>query len=784
MRILLTIATILFSLTITTYAQHHPVHVKTPVYFAKTPPLRDLGAILPECFKSGPDEVIEITKAPISENYSHLDDHQSDPVLQDEMGVRDPRSIFVNAEGVGNLQNKIPPDTEGDVGPNHYLQMINMSLAVFDKEGMLQFGPVANITLWQNAPGIWSEYSNGDPIVLYDEAADRWLISELAFPYHPYGPYYEKIAVSESGDPTGSWYLYGYEYDYFCDYPKIGVWHDGYYMTTNNNYWDGSQWHFHAVGVSVFERDSMLTGSPDARRIFFDLYPNNEPWSMLPADFDGLPPPDNTPAYLAYYKEGYPDRIGIFSLYANWTTPENSTIELSQTLYPEPFSGNLPDGIPQPEGAPYLSALSNRLLYRLQYRNFDTCQTLVTNHTVNKGNGVAGIRWYEFRNSGNGWNIFQQGTYSPDDTYRWMGSAAMDGYGNIALGYSVSGYNTYPSIRFTGRYKDDPPGEMTLQEMEIITGTGVQLSPYHRWGDYSCMSVDPVNHTIFWYTQQYYEVSGDKTWQTRIAAFNITDLLALGISAENDTVCNGDSVQLFALPTGGNGNYSFSWISDPDGFVSSEQNPSISPDTTTLFICIISDGVNQSSDSMEIYVLDNTIAYAGPDTQIMAGEACYIEDAIAEFYSSLKWTTTGDGIFNDSNYLHTSYIPGVNDILAGEAFLTITAFPYYNCDTVSDRMLLAIIPVTGINREEPDIPFVFVKPNPSGGTFELVLDNFNGEEIIFMIRQLSGAVIYQEVFKSNARQVRTVVMDRPGPGVYFAQLKTSSRNIILKLLIM
>ena len=583
----------------------YPNYVKQPDFFAKTIPLREMPIIHPSDVKAKPrkEGVLEVIREPDFEKRNFMSDPPRDPVLQKFMGRRSSGEILANFEGVDNLQNILPPDTEGDVGPDHYLQMINMSFAIYDKEGNLLYGPAGNLSIWQNAPYPWSEYSRGDPIALYDEEADRWLISELSYVSHPDGPYYEKIAISETSDPTGSWYLYGFQYSYFCDFPKLGVWHDGYYMTTNNNYWDEEEeLHFHAVGVSVFERDSMLIGSPQARRIFFDLYPNQEPWSVLPADFDGEQPAPDVPAYLAYYKEGMNDRIVIFEVETDWENPANSTLSVSQTLYPEPFTGSLPDGIPQPDGAPYLAPMSNRLMYRLQYRKFDDHSSMVTNHTVNTGNGTAGIRWYEFRDDGSGWQIHQQGTYSPDNTCRWMGSAAMDGYGNIALGYSVSDHNTYPSIRFTGRFKDDPPGIMSLEEQEIIAGSGVQTNAYHRWGDYSCMSVDPVNHTTFWYTQQYYETTGNRSWQTRIASFNLNEVLALDVSADADSICQDQSTQLFANPQGGSSTYAFSWTSDPAGFTSSLQNPLVTPDTTTMYFCEVDDGLNAITDSTMIFV--------------------------------------------------------------------------------------------------------------------------------------------------------------------------------------
>lgn len=583
-----------------------PSHITKAVFFSKTIPLRDMSKtefLIPEDEQGSVRvEVPEIMDKPDFSKSNVFTENNFDAAMQYSETFRAADSIIVNTEGVGNLQNVLPPDTEGDVGNDYYVQMVNMSMAVYNKQGDIVLGPVSNLSIWQNAPEPWSGYSNGDPIVLYDEEAGRWLISELSFPNHPYSPHYEKIAISETSDPTGAWYLYGFEYDYFCDYPKLSVWHDAYLMTTNNNYWDGSQWRFHAVGVSVFERDSMLAGSPNARRIFFDLYPNQEPWSMLPADFDGKPPSSDTPAYLAYYKEAYPDRIMIYEASTHWENPLLSTLTLSQTIYPEAFSGSLPNGISQPDDAPYLASMSNRLMYRLQYRNFDSLQCMVANHTVNCGDGVAGIRWYEFRNEDNGWDIFQQGTWSPDNTHRWMGSVAMDGYGNIALGYSASDTSTYPSIRFTGRLKEDPPGLMSIEEQEIISGSGVQMNYNHRWGDYSCMSVDPLNNTSFWYTQQYYAITGNRSWQTRIAAFNLIDELSLDITADSDTVCPNQEISLYALPGGGNQNYYYSWTSNPPGFQSNEQNPVISTDTSSWYYCTLSDSVNSVNDSIKIIV--------------------------------------------------------------------------------------------------------------------------------------------------------------------------------------
>ena len=177
--------------------------------------------------------------------------------------------------------------------------------------------------------------------------------------------------------------------------------------------------------------------------------------------------------------------------------------------------------ISQPGTNRKLDALSSRLMYRLQYRNFGTYSTLVTNHTVDVGSNQGGVRWYELRNSGSSWSIYQEGTYAPDANNRWMGSIAMDGYGNIALGYSISSSTIYPSIRFVGRYKDDLLDQMTVSEQSVIAGSGYQSGIYGRWGDYSMMSVDPNDDATFWYTTEYIQTSGTANWQTRIASFTL-----------------------------------------------------------------------------------------------------------------------------------------------------------------------------------------------------------------------------------------------------------------------
>jgi hypothetical protein len=565
---LLSIAFLLVSTPLT--AQLKP-KVRTAAYFDKTPPLREMELIVPSTRdRSWKDKVIrnEDSGREFNDNANPLP-AGPDPVWQKEFGFRGGNEVIANFDGVPNLNDVYPPDTDGDVGPDHYFQMINLSFQIFDKEGNSLFGPADNRTLWNGFIGPWTGTNDGDPIVLYDEQADRWIATQFAI-HTQDGTFWELVAVSETGDPTGAYYRYAFEFPAFNDYPKVGVWPDGYYFSFNmfgNDY--------RRAAVCSLERDAMLTGDPGARMILFDMPDGSEPWSLLPADFDGPPPPAGTPNYFTYIIDdafGGGDYLSVWALASDWSNPDNSTFEEVHRLDTEPFnsyfcSGSLGTCLPQPDNGPLLEVLSDRLMYRLQYRNFGSYQAMVTNHTVNvDGNGHAGIRWYEMRdlNDGNGWFIYQQGTYAPDEYHRWMGSAAMDGRGYIALGFSIVNQNKYASIRFTGRSPNDPPGLMTFYEEELMAGTGIQTGSVARWGDYSMMSVDPADDTTFWFTTEYVKVSGTVTWRTRISAFRmvedhiapaaVTDLTA----AANTT----NSVTLNWTATGDNGDEGTAFIYD------------------------------------------------------------------------------------------------------------------------------------------------------------------------------------------------------------------------------
>lgn len=495
-----------------------------------TAPLRDLPPIPPMPPVLG--EIFEQRPARLLPNRQGGGPSGPDPVLQ----VTGPQASVPTSpsgfEGVGNENGVLPPDPVGDVGPNHYVQMVNLSFAIWDRSGNLLYGPVDNNTLWQGFGGPCETTNDGDPIVLYDELADRWMLSQFALPRFPRGPFYQCIAVSQTADPMGEYYRYQFTIssDKLNDYPKFGVWPDGYYMAVNQFKCSMLFCNWGGQGVVAFERDQMLVGGP-ARMVYFDLFNSDANLGgMLPSDLDGPEPLPGEPNYFVQVDDnawGYsPDQLQVWEFGVDWASPASSTFSpggvVSVAAFNSDMCGYSRNCIPQPGGTA-VDAISDRLMYRLQYRNFGAHQTLVVNHTVDVGGDHAGVRWYELRDSGSGWNVHQQGTYAPDGNHRWMGSVAMNSAGDIALGFSVSGTSQFPSIRVTGRLAEDPLGQMTLGEVTLAEGSGYQTHSSGRWGDYSMLAVDPFDGCTFWYTQEYYAKVGIAPWQTRIGSVKLRD---------------------------------------------------------------------------------------------------------------------------------------------------------------------------------------------------------------------------------------------------------------------
>ena len=412
----------------------------------------------------------------------------------------------------------MPPDTEGDVGPDHYFQYINDIAAIYDKSGNVVLGPFAGNAFWAGLGGPCEVQNDGDPLVRYDRQADRWVVSQFALPNFPDGPFYQCIAVSTTNDPTGEYYQYEFltNETFFTDYGKIGIWPDAYYMSFNmfgpNGEVEG--------GAYAFDRGAMLVGA-EAGMVIFST---GNQVGALPSDLDGpTPPPAGSPNYFMTYDVN-PARLLQWQFHVDWTTPANSTFTGPVEIPVAEFINDVcddPNGrqqcVPQLDSPEKLETLGNRLMYRLVYRNFGDHESLIVNHTVGTETGSAALRWYELRSPGASPVVHQQGTYAPDANFRWMGSMAMDKDGNIALGYSKSSAAMYPSIAATGRLAGDPLGTMGAEDV-LIAGSGSQFGSSSRWGDYSTMSIDPVDDCTFWYTQEYYTDSSSFDFKTRIGA--------------------------------------------------------------------------------------------------------------------------------------------------------------------------------------------------------------------------------------------------------------------------
>ncbi|MGB5873686.1 MAG: choice-of-anchor D domain-containing protein [Bacteroidota bacterium] len=458
---------------------------------------------------------------------------QRDPALQDWQGAFQPAAMLLNFEGLGEEDNinvtgyaVVPPDPNGDVGPMHYVQMINDVFAVYDKSGNLVFGPFINRALWDGFGGPCESRNDGDPIVIYDPLADRWLLTQFVFGEK------QCVACSETGDPTGAYFRYEFDAP-GNDYPKHGVWPDAYTFTYLDFSNIGAKGYSEAT-IGAMEREKILAGDPSAKMVLFSVLPTlggTEIFHVLPADLDGPPPPPGTPSVFVGHQDdaltGAPnDRLAIWELNVNWTSTDSSTLDGPFFLPTQPFNMGGSIYVPQPFPGELLYSLSFVMMHRLAFRDLGTHMAMVTNHCVDVGDfdDHAGIRWYELRNEGSGWSIFQQGTYAPDSDHRWNGSIAMDSSGNIALGYSVSGDATFPSLRYTGHTVNAPPGVMNVAEQNIFEGSGSQINSFGRWGDYSMMAVDPTDDVTFWYTNEYYAETSRLNFRTRIGSFSLEPL--------------------------------------------------------------------------------------------------------------------------------------------------------------------------------------------------------------------------------------------------------------------
>ena len=439
-----------------------------------------------------------------------------DPVVQETPGFNQPKTL---KNWPGQSDGSCPPDPTGAVGINHYVQAVNATpFKIFNKSTGATVGTIRQIgSLWSPSAG-----SDGDPIVLYDKFADRWLVSEMGWNSKKI-----YIAISTSSDPTGTYYTYSFTTPDYPDYPKFSIWQDGYYMTSNQS----------PQNIYVFQRSQMLLGlTPKSFYKSFTPPSGGGFFCPLAADADGQLPPAGTPCPIFTYQDngwgtGLADGINVFTMTVNWT-PATPTATITTTLLPSAafdasYSSSW-DDIAQPGTTAKLDGIGGVFNYRAQYRVWPGYNSVVLCMGVKVSTTQRSIRWYELRQTGGTWSIYQQGTYAPSDgLYRWCGSIAMDDNGSIGMAYAVSGSSVvYPSIRYTGRNSSDPLGTMTFAEVTAQAGTSVMNSYCgNRWGDYSHTSLDPVDGLTFWHTGEY--VSSGGTPSTRVISFQIP--MAVGI---------------------------------------------------------------------------------------------------------------------------------------------------------------------------------------------------------------------------------------------------------------
>lgn len=419
-------------------------------------------------------------------------------------------NLGLNFDGLGQGQYGFllefsPPDSNGAVGATQYVQWVNAEFAVFDKAtGALLAGPTPGNALWNGFGGGCESNNDGDPIVQYDKVANRWVLSQFSISTLPYT---ECLAVSTTSDATGTYNRYSFSFGNtaFADYPKLGVWPDAYYMSFNL-FQNGST--FLGADACALDRNNMLAGNAATILCFPQ---NSTVASLLPSDMDGtIPPAAGEPAFFMNFGKNV---IQLWSFHADFTTPTNSTFNGPVVLPVASFTARcFRSCVVQPGTTQKLDALGDRPMYRLAYRQFPNgTEALTFNHSIS-----TGIRWYEVYSPNGTPTLFQQGTFGPDSNTRWMASLAMDQAGDMALGYSLSSSSVYPSVYFTGRVSGDPLGSME-GEQSVVSGSGSQTGGQNRWGDYSAMTVDPVDDCTFWYTQEYIQSTGSFNWNTRIA---------------------------------------------------------------------------------------------------------------------------------------------------------------------------------------------------------------------------------------------------------------------------
>lgn len=674
-----------------------PRMVATAIAHKVVGPVKDFPVLTPEELAAinQAEAKIERNKDLKYRNYPFYEETKlqgPDPLLQSEMGqTRGLKGIIENWSGQSSFSN--PPDCNGSAGPDHYMQTINVTYTIYDKTGSMVVGPTNLNSFFTGLPG--GNNNDGDPIILYDELAQRWLLAEFSGAWS--NPDYMLIAISQTDDPTGTWDAWSFIMNGFPDYMKFGVWPDGYYMGTNT---------YSGDDIYVFERSEMLAGGSNPQVVQFNNpnRPNSGFHCMLPVDNDGTGgAPLGAPGMFITINDNAwggstQDQLWLFELDVNWATPLSSTFSRVQQINVDPFDSNFGptwENIDQPGTGQKLDAINQVLMHRAQYRNFGSSQHIVINHTVDvDATDHAGIRWYELEHNGTDWEVRQSGTYAPDGDSRWMASIAMNGSKEIAVGYSVSSTSTYPSIRYTGQSSAEyanASGIFDIAETSIHEGSSSQTSS-ERWGDYSNLAIDPVDDHTFWFTTEYNISTSQKG--TKIASFEFAGLAPVAdFEADNLTPLLTETVQFSDLSTGAPDTWAWSFtpstITYMNGTSSSSQDPEVRFDAAGSYtVELTASNTNGSDTETKVDYIEASDGNLSPvadfeadNTEPALVDTVYFTDLSTNDPSSWLWSFTPSTVVFVDGTSPASQNPAVRFDNAGAYSVELTATNSYGSDS-------------------------------------------------------------------------------------------------------
>ncbi len=639
---------ILLAVSVFAQAPSSKAKVITPVYFDESPVLKELIQAY-----QAPKEL----ESPLKRNgtmrfrsYPYAESalpKGHDPVWQRANGTvkNADRDLNLTIEGQANPLIS-PWDATGAAGPNHYIQCINNSYAIYSKDGVpvLESTPLSSI--FTGLPG--APEANGDPIVMFDEQAKRWLIADISKATKRI-----LIAVSKTNDPTGEWFRWSYELPFFPDYVKFGISKYSYLMSINNA--GGTD-----EDIFGIDRYAMIAGHVAPKMVL--LRNNDRPetpfHAILPMDTDGSFSPGGPAQFITInddaWNSGY-DEIWIYELNVDWNLPDEATFQRTQQIDVPAFStdfGDSWDNITQPGTTQKLDAVPTVLMNRAQHRNFGTTESLVCCHAVDvDGTDHAGIRWYELtRDNGGTWSVRQASTYAPDADSRWIASIAQNGAHEIGIGYNVSGASTSPGIRYCGQSSEEYAlgnGVMDIAETTIVDGSGA-MKLANRWGDYANISVDPHDDHSFWFTSAY--TTGENERATKIATWEFSPSLAVAdFKADKQEVTTNETVQLTDLTTGLPDIWL--WEITPstytyvDGTAETDQNPKIQFSALGKYsIQLISANGNSTDTMIKADFIEVKTIYAAFEANFVnltEGDSLVLTNQSKGVPNSYSWTLDG-----------------------------------------------------------------------------------------------------------------------------------------------